>query len=255
MNAHLFKAVLPPILVAAGVGVLLECVVRAGGIAPYLLPLPSKVLKALVDDRRELLPPLWETTRASFIGFSISAVVGVALAIALSSARWVQRAFYPYAVLFQTVPLIAVAPLLVVWFDNSIRAVVACSVIVSVFPIIANTLAGLLSTDPALRDLFKLHRAGALATLWKLRLPFALPNILTGLRIGGGLAVIGVIAGELVITGDGLGGEINVWRQQQNLELVFAGLILSALLGIAFFLLINAVSAFTLRHWHASEKE
>jgi NitT/TauT family transport system permease protein len=129
------------------------------------------------------------------------------LAVLLALGGWVQRAFYPYAVFFQTVPIIAIAPLLVIWFGLDIRAVIASAFIVSIFPVIASTLDGLLSVDPALRDLFRLYRAGPMAALFKLRLPFALPNILTGLRVGSGLAVIGAIAGEF-ITGGGLGGLI-----------------------------------------------
>jgi NitT/TauT family transport system permease protein len=130
--------------------------------------------------------------------------------------------------------------------------VVASAFIVSIFPIIANTLTGLLSTDPALRDLFQLYDAKRLATLFKLRLPFALPHIMTGLRIAAGLAVIGAIVGEF-ITGAGIGGSIMVSRQQNRVDKVFAGLLLASLLGIALFMVINLISRLALRHWHASE--
>jgi NitT/TauT family transport system permease protein len=149
------------------------------------------------------------------------------------------------------VPIIAVAPLLVIWFGWD-RTVVASAFIVSIFPVIANTLTGLLSTDPALRDLFQLYHANRLAILLKLRIPFALPHILTGLRIAAGLAVIGAIVGEF-ITGNGIGGSIMISRQQNRVDKVFAGLLLASLLGIVLFMAINVISSLALRHWHASE--
>src|SRR5213075_2138516 len=130
--------------------------------------------------------------------FAGSALFGISIAVFLSSSRGIQRAFFPYAVFFQTVPIVAIAPLLVIWFGYGMRTVIASAFIVSIFPVIANTLTGLLSTDPALRDLFRLYGASPSATLWKLRLPAALPQILTGLRIAGGLAVIGAIVGEFI---------------------------------------------------------
>ena len=244
-------AAAPPLAVAVAVIVALEVIVAAGGIADYLIPRPSRVWMALGAYRGELTRATLSTAVASLGGFALSAVAGVSLAVVLSAAHWVRRAFYPYAVLFQTVPLIAIAPLLVIWFGNGPRAVIASACIVSVFPVIANTLAGLSATDRALEDLFTLYRAPRLARLFKLRLPFAVPYILTGLRIGAGLSVIGAIVGEFVTTGTGLGGLITQARQLQRTELVFAGLILSALLGIAIFGLINLISALALRHRHA----
>jgi len=194
----------------------------------------------------------FDTTIASLIGFTLSTIVGMILAILMATGGLIQRAFYPYAVLFQTIPLIAIAPLLVIWFGFNINAVIASSFMVSLFPVLGNTLSGLLSTEPALRDMFKLYDAGAMATMFKLRLPFALPSIFAGLRIAAGLSVIGTIGGEF-ITGGGLGGLIQVARQQQKVDLVFAILLISSILGIAMFGAINLVSALSLRHWHASE--
>jgi NitT/TauT family transport system permease protein len=211
------------------------------------------VLKSIFNDWFELWRATLDTATASLIGFGLSAAFGCLIAIALSSAAWVQRAFYPYAVFFQTVPIIAIAPLLVIWFGWD-RTVVASAFIVSIFPVIANTLTGLLSTDPALRDLFRLYEAKRLALLFKLRLPFALPHILTGLRIAAGLAIIGAIVGEF-ITGAGIGGAIMVSRQQNRVDKVFAGLLLASLLGIVLFIVINIISRVALRHWHASEAQ
>jgi NitT/TauT family transport system permease protein len=250
---NLVRAVLPPIVPFVLVSLAAELAVDQGWIPSFLVPAPSSVVVSLFRDWPELWRATLNTAIASLIGFGLSAVIGSLMAVALSSAAWVQRAFYPYAVFFQTVPIIAIAPLLVIWFGWD-RTVVASAFIVSIFPIIANTLTGLLSTDPALRDLFKLYDAKRLATLWKLRLPFALPQVMTGLRIAAGLAVIGAIVGEF-ITGSGIGGAIMVSRQQNRVDKVFAGLLLASLLGIVLFALVNLTSWLALRRWHASEAD
>jgi NitT/TauT family transport system permease protein len=252
MSARYFtRNVLPPIVPAVVVTLTTELAVRRGWVQSFLIPAPSQVIESLIRDWPELWSAMLNTADASLAGFAMSIVIGSMIAIAMSSAPWVQRAFYPYAVFFQTVPIIAIAPLLVIWFGWN-RTVVASAFIVSIFPIIANTLTGLLSTDPALRDLFQLYDAKRLATLFKLRLPFALPQVMTGLRIAAGLAVIGAIVGEF-ITGAGIGGAIMVSRQQNRVDKVFAGLLLASLLGIALFMVINLISRLALRHWHASE--
>jgi NitT/TauT family transport system permease protein len=248
----LVRTILPPVIVFIAIVALLELIARAGFVQRFLVPAPSDIARAFATAAEELWRKTLETAFASIAGFIMSGVFGILAAVVLSSGGWVQRAFYPYAVFFQTVPIIAIAPLLVIWFGFDADAVVASAFIVSIFPVIANTLAGLLSTDPALRDLFRLYGAGRFPTLLKLRLPFALPNILTGLRIAAGLAVVGAIVGEFII-GTGLGGTILVARQQQDVAKVFAALLLSALLGIIMFGLVNLVSRVALRHWHASE--
>src|SRR5262249_5984204 len=156
------------------------------------------VLQAMIDSRAELAQAMLKTSASALIGFALSTLTGIAIAILLSSSRSIQRAFYPYAVFFQTVPIIAIAPLLVIWFGYGMQTVVASAFIVSIFPVIANTLNGILSTDPNLRDLFQLYGASPGATLFKLRFPSALPQILTGLRVASGLAVIGAIVGEFI---------------------------------------------------------
>src|SRR5262249_24347806 len=156
-----------------------EIAVRQQWVRSFLVPAPSSVIRDLVENAPALWQVTWETTTSSLIGFALSTVVGITIAVLLSSAAWVQRAFYPYAVFCQTVRIIAMAPLVVIWLDLE-KTVPASAFIVSVFPVIANTLAGLLSTDPALSDLFKLYGARRFKTLLKLRLPYALPSILTG---------------------------------------------------------------------------
>lgn len=247
------SAALPPVAVLVVGLIAAEALIRGLRVRSYLLPPPSTVLATLGREGGELWTAAGETALTALLGFLASAVFGVSTAVLLSSARWVQRAFYPYAVFFQTVPVIAIAPLLVIWIGYGWKTVAVSAFIVSAFPVVANTLAGMLSTDPALRDLFRLYGASRTATLLKLRLPFALPAILTGLRVAAGLAVIGAIVGEF-IAGGGLGGVIDVARTQQRVDKVFAGILLASLLGLTLFLLVNLISRLALRTWHASEQ-
>jgi NitT/TauT family transport system permease protein len=247
------KAILAaiPFLVAT---ISLEWLVRAGWIKAFLAPPPSAVFKTVWREWPELSAALASTSSAALLGFVLSTLGGVAIAVFLSSSRPIQEAFYPYAVFFQTVPIIAIAPLLVIWFGYGMRTVVASAFIVSIFPVIANTLTGILSTDPALRDLFRLYGASPSAALWKLRFPAALPQILTGLRIAGGLAVIGAIVGEF-IGGQGLGSVVDIARTQQRTDKVFAAVLLASALGLGLFGFINILSRLALRRWHASEQD
>ncbi len=249
-----FRRVFPPIVTFVIVVLVVEILVRGGAVASYLLPAPSTVAKTLVTQSQELGRATWETACATLVGFGMSVAGGVIAAIALSSAGWVRRAFYPYAIFFQTVPIIAIAPLLVIWFGYGMRTVIVSAFIVSIFPVIANTLDGLRSTDPALRDLFRLYGANRWATLWKLRLPAAMPQILTGMRIAAGLAVIGAIVGEFV-GGGGLGGLVDIARTQQRTDKVFAALLLASALGLALFAGVGLASRLALRRWHPSERE
>jgi NitT/TauT family transport system permease protein len=247
------RALVPALVPLVVVTVLAELAVRLHWVRAYLVPAPSSILQAMIESRAELASALFTTSMSALIGFLLSTVVGVAIAVFLSSSRTIQRAFYPYAVFFQTVPIIAIAPLLVIWFGYGMRTVVASAFVVSIFPVIANTLSGILSTDPALRDLFQLYGASTVVTLFKLRFPAALPQILTGLRVASGLAVIGAIVGEF-IGGQGLGSVVDVARTQQRVDKVFAAVLLASVLGLALFGLINLISYVTLRRWHASEQ-
>jgi len=247
------RSVIPALIPLVVVTAAAELAVRYGFVKSYLVPAPSSVLRAMIESRAELFGALLTTSVSALVGFLLSTVAGIAIAVFLSSSRAIQRAFYPYAVFFQTVPIIAIAPLLVIWFGYGTRTVVASAFVVSIFPVIANTLSGILSTEPALRDLFRLYGASTLVTLFKLRFPAALPQILTGLRVASGLAVIGAIVGEF-IGGQGLGSVVDVARTQQRVDKVFAAVLLASVLGLALFGLINLVSYITLRRWHASEQ-
>src|SRR5271169_319454 len=247
------KAILPPLVPFVAITATIEILVRGVLVKSYILPAPSAVFKAVIENREQLAQAMLKTSGSALLGFALSTLAGIAIAVLLSSSRWIERAFYPYAVFFQTVPIIAIAPLLVIWFGYGMQTVIASAFVVSIFPVIANTLTGILSTDPALIDLFRLYGATPAMTLFKLRFPAALPQIFTGLRVAAGLAVIGAIVGEF-IGGGGLGSVVDVARTQQRVDRVFAAVLLASLLGLALFGLINLVSRITLRRWHASEQ-
>ncbi len=249
-----------PALAVLIVGVtLIEIYVRWAHTPIYLVPRPSQVLSTLIDERSYLLAALWSTTKAALIGFGLSAVFGVAIAIVLASSIWVRRAFSPYTVFFQTVPIIAIAPMLSIWLAPGLKAVAACAFIVSVFPVLANTLAGLVATDPALLDLFRLYGAGSGAAMLKLRFPAALPNVFTGLRVAAGLAVIGTVVAEFLVgelgEEQGLGVVIVSASHNGHSDRVFAAVLLASALGLAMFAVLNLVGRRVLANWHASERE
>ena len=196
------------------------------------------------------------TGRAALVGFMLSAALGVVVAVVLGSSRLLERALYPYTLFLQTVPIVAIAPLLVLWFGPGPRAVAVSSFIVSLFPVIANTLAGLRSVEPALRDMFRLYGAGRLAMLRKLELPSALPQVVTGLRVASGLSVIGAIVGEFVAGfsegAAGLGILVLSAYRQLRTDLLFAAVLAAAGLGLALFGAVSLAGARLLRRWHPS---
>lgn len=246
------KRLLPLIPLLIGL-LAMEVLVRFEILPAYLVPRPHEIGTALMLDASELWAAAWQTTWTSFVGFSLSLSLGLSLGVLFASVDWIEKAFLPYATLFQTVPIIAIAPLLVIWFGYGTPTIIISSVIVSIFPIIASTLMGIRSTDPRLLDLFKLYSTSRLQCLWKLRLPYALPHIFTGIRVASGLSVIGAIVGEF-IAGGGLGGIIDVSRTRQRVDQVFAAVILATLVGIVFLSFTNFIGRRFLRHWHASEK-
>jgi NitT/TauT family transport system permease protein len=203
------------------------------------------------EDAGEFLHAFLETSASAVLGLMLSFTIGTLLAVLLSVSVFLRRAIYPYAIFFQTVPIIAIAPLLVIWFGFGQPTVIASAFIVSIFPVIASTLLGLQSTDPAFDDLFRLYSASRLDHLLKLRIPFALPHVFSGLRIASGLAVIGAIVGEF-IGGGGLGAVVDAARTQQRVDKVFAAVLISSALGLLLVALVNFLSWLALRRWHAS---
>lgn len=242
------ERIAPPIATFVAATLLAEIAIRVLAVSPLLLPSPSAVGRAAWVYSGTLWPALAATAGAVVAGLAASTVVGILAAIALASSRWVERAFYPYAIFFQIVPIVAIAPLLVIWFGYGWRAVVAAAFIVSLFPVIANTLTGLRAVDPALVDLFRLYGAGRGARLVKLELPWALPYLLTGLRIAAGLAVIGAIVGEFV-GGGGIGVVVLEAMRQQRTDLVFAAILHASGLGLLLFAAVDGIGRIALRRW------
>lgn len=237
-----------PIVPALCAILILEVLSRTGQIPQYLIPAPSEVCQVFVSDFETLKIAFLETLSSAVFGFVLASLIGIVLGVLFSSHRLVQEAFLPYAIFFQTVPIIAIAPLLVIWFGFGMPTVVMSALIVSVFPVIAATLAGIQSTQKPLLELFSLYRASTLQTLFRLKLPFALPQIFTGLRISAGLSVIGAIVGEF-IAGGGLGGLIDVSRTRQRVDLVFASILLASVIGLGLVGLTKASRKWTLRSW------
>ena len=225
----------------------------------YLLPGPSRVLAAFWERGPQLLVATWLTFRASALALVLSTVLGATLALALASSTRLYRALFPYTVVLQTTPVIAVAPVVIIWFGVGLPAIVTIAVLVSIFPVVASTTAGLLSTDKGLVKLFDLYRASPWQGLVKLRLPYALPYFFAGVRVAAGLAVIGAIVGEFVAgmggNRGGLGFFITDAASRLAMADVFAAAFVSAGLGVGFLLLIDFVSRSSLRHWHASSSE
>lgn len=241
----------PPVVTLAAVLGAWEVAVRALEVPRYLLPPPSDVARAAVAAAGPLARAAAVTGEAALAGFGLAAVVGAAAGVALSTSRWIERGFYPYALFLQTVPIVAVAPLLVLWFGPGLRAVAVSAFIVSVFPVVANTLAGMRAVEPGLRDLFHLYGASRLARLVKLELPSALPNVVTGLRVASGLAVIGAIVGEFVAGfsegAAGLGITVLSAYRELRTDLLFAAVLSSSLLGLALFGAVGAIGGALLR--------
>ena len=250
MKAIMRWAPLAPLVAGATIA---EIAARTGVVPRFLLPAPSDVALAFWTDRGEFAEAAWSTGANAAIGLSLSFAFGVGTALALSFSRFARRAFYPYAVFFQTVPIIAIAPLLVIWFGFGRPTTIASAFIVSLFPVIASSLVGLESVDPSLLDLFRLYGASRWSTLVRLRLPFAAPQIFSGLRIGAGLAVIGAVVGEFV-AGGGLGAGVDSARTQQRPDAVFAAVVISSAIGLALVKAVDFGAWLVLRKWHASAR-
>lgn len=232
-----------------------EGTVRYFSIPPQVLPAPTLILRTLGADAPLLFNSLFVTLRITFFALLLAIVAGVLLAILFAASRFAERALFPVAVIFQVTPVIAVAPLLLVYMEPA-NAVLACATLVAFFPILSNTALGLASADRQLRDLFALYDAGWLSTLLYLRLPTALPYFLGGLRIAGGLALIGAIVGEIAAGSAGAGSGL-AWRiveagHRVNIPRMYAALLLIVLAGIAIFALLSWLQHVALRRWHAS---
>jgi NitT/TauT family transport system permease protein len=220
-----------------------------------LLPYPHDVFNTAFlnpDNLSDLLSGLWLDTQLALLGLGVSIVVGVGIAIAMSQAKWIEVSGYPYAVLLQTVPILALVPLIGLWFGFGFGARLTVVVIISLFPIITNTLFGLKSAEQGLHDLFTLHTDSRWVRLLKLQLPASLPAMFTGFQISAGLSVIGAIVGDFFFgRGErGLGNLINLYVARLRPEELFGALVFSTLLGIAVFVFFGWLRTRLTGHWH-----
>jgi NitT/TauT family transport system permease protein len=251
------RIALPVIVLALGLAIW-ELAVRIGNIPPYVLPDPLLILRTLVNDWSLLFQSLLVTLLTTFEGFLLAAVGGVGLAVLFNQSRLVEYSLYPYAVILQVTPIVAIAPLLLIYLPQPL-AVLACAWIVAFFPVLANTTLGLHSVDRNLTDLFTLYGASRGQKLWHLKLPSALPYILGGLRIAGGLSLIGAVVAEIAAgsagAGSGLAYRIAESGYRLNIPRMFAALLLLSVAGIVIFYLLSLINYLALRRWHESALE
>ncbi len=248
-----FAVIVAPIAVFLIVALIWHALVVLFKIPAVILPKPLDVLISMWTQRWEVLRASWVTLQAALLGLGASALIGSVIAVLFSQSRWIRTAFYPYVIFLQTVPIVAIAPLLMIWSGPGLRAVVLVSCIISIFPIISNVTSGLLSIDQNHLDLFRMQEASRWQTLVKLRIPSAIPGLVLGLRVSCGLAVIGAIVGELFVSSsgayDGLG--MVMMAKQANLKIadLMGTILASTCLGILLFLAVQFLGSVVLRRW------
>ncbi len=251
---RVLRLVLPAATLMIGVAIW-EAVVKVNGVPPYVLPAPTLIARTLVADWPLLWGSLLVTLGTTLQGLLLAFVGGTALAILFNQSRLIEYSFYPYAVILQVTPVVAIAPLLLVYLPQPL-AVLACAWIVAFFPVLANTTLGLSSVDRNLVDLFNLYGASRTQMLLRLKLPAALPYMLGGLKIAGGLSLIGAVVAEIAAgsagAGSGLAYRIAESGYRLDIPRMFAALILLSVAGIAIFAALSLLSYLLLRRWHES---
>ena len=252
-----YGKVLYPAIVALVLLTLWQGLVTGFKLPPYLVPSPILMLQTLVTDWHSLGLALLFTLKITLFSFVTAVLVGVLVSFLFVQSRLVETALFPYAVLLQVTPIVAVAPLIIIWVKNPTASLVICATLVALFPIISNTTLGLRSIDPDLQSYFAMNRANRLQTLLRLRVPSALPYFFGGLRISSGLALIGAVVAEFVAgTGGnstGLAYQILFAGYQLNIPRMFAALLLISLAGVGLFVLMAWLSKLALGSWHSSE--
>lgn len=253
-SERILRLVLPVAALALGLG-LWELAVQAYALPPYVLPGPRLVAQTLVADWEVLSTSLVATLVTTFEGLALAVVGGIGLAILFNLSRPVEYALYPYAVILQVTPVLAIAPLLLIYLPQQ-GAVLACAWIVAFFPVLANTTLGLKSVDHNLTDLYRLYGASRRQVLFHLKLPSALPHILAGIRIAGGLSLVGAVVAEIAAgsagAGSGLAYRIAESGYRLNIPRMFAALLLLSVAGIVIFFALSGLSHLLLRRWHES---
>ncbi|MBB5572741.1 MULTISPECIES: ABC transporter permease [Rhizobium] len=255
-NAERSLSILVPLLTVVVLILLWQLLVVGAGIPQYILPSPLAVAKALVSDWGILSPALWVTTEITFISLALALIGGVGFAIFLVQSRWIELAFYPLAVILQVTPIVAIAPLILIYAPTREAALLICGFLVAFFPILSNMVQGLKSVDHNLLNLFDLYGASRWQTLLHLKLPAAQPYFMTGLRIGGGLSLIASVVAEFAAgsggPNSGLAFRLLEAQYRQNMPRLFAALLLLSALGVAIFALTSFISWLSLHRWHES---
>jgi NitT/TauT family transport system permease protein len=222
----------------------------------YILPGPLLIVQTLIKDWSTLSTSLWVTLQITVMALSVAVALGVTLAVLFTQSKWIELSFFPYAVILQVTPVVAIAPLIIIYVDDIRIALLICAWIVAFFPILSNTTLGLNSADHNLLNLFQLYGASRGQILRHLRMPAAMPYFLGGLRISGGLSLIGAIVAEFVAgTGgraSGLAYRILESGYQLQIPRMFAALLLISLTGVIIFLTLSLISHLALRKWHES---
>lgn len=246
-------------LVLACLLALWQAIIWINHLPAYMLPGPAAVVQVIAARYPSLLDSLWITTREAAGGLIASVAVGLCVAMVFSQWRWLRQTLYPYTILLQTVPIVAIAPLIILWIGAGIFAVTVVTFIICLAPIIANTTQGLISVDENLVQLFVMQKASPAQVLFKLRLPNALPSFFTGLRIAAGISVIGGITGELFagsarVGEGGLGYAMIYANNQMETSYLFALVLAATVLGFSFFFLVMFLEWLALHNWHESSR-
>ncbi len=260
--ARRVRVLAPPAVVAAGViGVwYLFTYFVLDRDQRFFLPPPHQVVDVgfiTWDNLEQVLLGLWRTTQVTLVGLVLAILGGMAIAVVMSQARWIERSVFPYAVAVQAVPIVAISPLIGLWWGWDFSSQVVVTIIISIFPIITNTLFGLRSVEPNMHDLLTLHRASRLTRFRKLQLPAALPAIFTGFRISAGLAVVGAIVGEFFFKGgsygsEGLGQLLFLFQNQLSGSKLVTGIVFSSLLGLVLFGFFAWAGRRLTSHWYSA---
>jgi NitT/TauT family transport system permease protein len=256
MSRNLLLRVLPPLAILVIGLAAWEVGVRVAQVPVYILPGPRVIAQTLVRDWSILAPSLVVTLLITLAALTAATVLGVAIAVLFAQSKWIELSFFPYAVILQVTPIVAIAPLIIIWVKDTATALLICAWIVSFFPILSNTTLGLNSTDHNLLNLLQLYGASRRQAFWYLRLPSALPYFLGGLRISGGLALIGAVVAEFVAGSggiqSGLAYRILESGYQLNIPRMFAALFMITATGIVIFVILTLVGHLALRRWHES---
>jgi NitT/TauT family transport system permease protein len=255
-KAQFIQKILP--FVVFGLAILTwELIVRINQIPHYILPAPTLVAKTLWDNLGSLMISWWFTMKITFGALILAVVGGVALAMLFALNKWVELSLFPFAIVLQVTPIVAIAPLILIFIDSTAAALLLCAWIVAFFPILSNTLIGLRSADHNLRDLFTLYRASPWQTLRHLLVPSAMPYFIAGLKVAGGLSLIGAVVAEFTAGAagkeTGLASRILEASFRTEIPKMFAALVLVSLTGIMIYLVFNLVSKLVLGSWHESE--